>query len=123
MPVGFGLRSDGIKIMGRALSVMAHLKNSIVEVKTETNYLAHALIITIAKLPNDPDYKAYIQGRKMYPKVDQLLATTGITLDNGEGNPEREWFQDNFRQYKIVVYTGLNCDEIIFEGRVETSED
>ena len=31
-------------------------------------------------------------------------------------------FQDNFRQYKIVVYAGLNCDDIMFEGRVETPE-
>ncbi len=54
------------------------------------------------------------------PKVDQLLVTTGISCDNGGGIPE--CFQDHFRQYKIVVYTGLNCDEIMFEGHVETSE-
>ena len=38
MPVGFGY---GIKIKGRPLSVMAHLKKSIVEVKDEENCLAH----------------------------------------------------------------------------------
>ena len=75
--------------------------------------MAHALIIAIAKLTNDPNYKAYIQGRKIYPKVDQLLAATGISLANGRGIPELERFQDDFRQYKIVVYTGLNCDEIV----------
>lgn len=46
MPVGFG----GIKTRGRSLSVMAHLKKNIVEVKAENNCLAHALIIAIAKL-------------------------------------------------------------------------
>ena len=86
---------------------MAHLKTNIIEVKTETNCLAHA-IIAIAKLTNDPDYKAYRKGRKIYPKVDQLLETTGISLDNGVGIPELIRFQDYFRQYKIVVYTGLN---------------
>jgi hypothetical protein len=101
---------------------MTHLKNSIIEVKTETNCPAHGLIIAIAKIRNDPDYKAYRRGRKIRPVVDNLLATTGINLDNGGGIPELERFQDHFRQYKIVVHTGLNCDTIIFEGQVETSE-
>ena len=63
-----------------------------------------------------------MHGRKIYPKVDQLLATTGISLDNGGGIPELERFQDHFRHYKIVVYTGLHCDKIMFEGRVEAAE-
>ncbi len=48
IPVGFGSHVDGIKSKGRPLSVMAHLKNSIIRVKTETNCLAHALTIAIA---------------------------------------------------------------------------
>ena len=84
--------------------------------------MAHALIIAIAKLTNDPDYTEYHKSRKIYPKVSNLLETTGINLDNGGGIPELELFQDHFRQYKIVVYAGLNCDVIMFEGRVETSE-
>ena len=55
MPVGF---DGGIKTKGRQLSVMAHLKRSIIEVKAEKNCLAYALIIAIAKVTNDPDYKA-----------------------------------------------------------------
>jgi hypothetical protein len=43
MPIGFGVKSKG-----RPLSVMAHLKRSIIEVKAETICLAHALIIAIA---------------------------------------------------------------------------
>ena len=45
MPAGFG---RGIKTKGRPLSVMAHLKRSIVEVKAEESCLAHAIIIAIA---------------------------------------------------------------------------
>ena len=56
MPVGFGLRGNGINTKGRPLSVMAHLKTSIFEVKTEKICVAHALIITTAKLTNNPDY-------------------------------------------------------------------
>ena len=37
MPVGFGFHSAGMKTKGRPLSVMAHLKKSIIQVKTETN--------------------------------------------------------------------------------------
>ena len=51
---------------------MAHLKKSIVQVKSETNCLADALIIAIAKVTNDPNYAAYRKGRKIYPKVEQL---------------------------------------------------
>jgi hypothetical protein len=66
---------------------MVHLKRSIVEVKGEENCLAYALIISNAKLTNDPDYKALRQGRKIRPVVDHLLATTGIDLSNGGGYP------------------------------------
>ena len=122
MPVGFGRQGNGIKTIGRTTSVMAHLKTSIVRVKSETNCLAHALIIAVARATKDPNYKAYMMGRKIYPRVDQLLATTGISLDNGGGIPELERLQDHFRHYKMVVYTWLNCDDIIFEGRVDAVE-
>ena len=56
MPVCCGFR--GVKTIGKPLSVMAHFKKNIVQVKTEKNCLAHALIIAIAKLTNDPDYVA-----------------------------------------------------------------
>jgi hypothetical protein len=61
---------------------MAHLKVSIIEVKAETNCLAHALIIAIAKIPKYPNYNSYPRGCKIHPVVDNLLATTGINLDN-----------------------------------------
>jgi hypothetical protein len=101
---------------------MAHLKKSIIEVKAEANCLAHTLIIAIAKITNDPNYAAYRKGRKIHNVVDTILAATGINLWNGGGIPELERFQDHFGLYKIVVYIGLNCDSIMFEGQVETSE-
>ena len=55
MPGGFGQRGDGIKTMGRPISVMTHLKKNIVQVTSETNCLAHALIISIAKTTKDPN--------------------------------------------------------------------
>jgi len=96
---------------------MAHLKTSIVEVKTEENCLAHALVTSIAKVENDPDYKAYRQGRKIRQVVQTLLETTGIDLSNGAGIPELVRFQEHFRQYKIVVYRGLSCEDISSKDR------
>jgi len=77
---------------------MAHLKTSIVEVKAEENCLAHALVISIAKVENDPDYKAYRQGRKIRQVVQTLLETTGIDMSNGAEFPELVRFQEHFRQ-------------------------
>jgi len=120
MPVGFG--KNVLKSRGRPLSVMAHLKRSIVEEKAEQNCLAHALVIAIAKVDKDPNYKVYIQGRKIRHVVDSLLETTGIDLSNGAGNPELVLFQEHFREYKIVVYRGLSCEGINFEGRVDSTK-
>ena len=56
MPLGFG---KAVTSKGRPLTVTIHLKRSIMEVNAEENCLAHALMIDVAKLTNDPDYKAY----------------------------------------------------------------
>jgi hypothetical protein len=86
MPVGFG--GDCIKIRGRPLEIMAHLKKSIVQVKAETNCLAHALLIAKARVDNDPNYNSYLKGRKILPEVQYLVKEPGINLDNGGGIPE-----------------------------------
>jgi hypothetical protein len=80
------------KIKARELSVKKHLK-SIIEVKAETNCLAHGLIKAIAKVTNDPDYKAYCQGRKTHPVVQTLLERTGINLYNDAGIPNTNGFK------------------------------
>ena len=53
MPTSYG---RAVKTKGRQLSVMAHLKRSIIDVKAEENCLAHALIIAIARLGKDSNY-------------------------------------------------------------------
>jgi len=101
---------------------MAHVKRSIIEAKAETDCLAHALVIAIARLTNDPNYKAYSQGNKIRPVVQHLLQSAGINLENGGWVPELQRFQDHFSEYKIVVYGGLNCGDIIFEGKVASEK-
>jgi hypothetical protein len=117
MPVGFG----GIKQKVGPLATMFHLKTSIVEVGTEENCLAHALIMAIALL-NDHNSTSYMKGRRMRHVVDQLLETTGIDLKNGAHISEITKFQEHFHECKIVVYSGLNCESIMFQGNVESDK-
>jgi len=57
MPVAFG--KHAIKRRGSPFSVMAHLNRSIVEVKAKVNCSAHALLIAIGKVENDPNCNSY----------------------------------------------------------------
>ena len=91
------------------------------KVKAERNCLAHALVIAIAKITNDPNYKSYRDGRKIGPVVQRLLETTGINLDRGGGGiREFTRFQEYFKEHRIVVFSGMNCEEIMFDGQVQT---
>ena len=110
LPVGCGYAS--IKTMGQPISVMVHLKKSIVQVKSETNCLAHALIIAIAKVKNDPNYKAYRQRRKIYPKVDQLFAATGTNHDHGGGIPNSNVFRTIFGTVGTPVSTMFSYQQV-----------
>ena len=81
------------------------------EVKAEQKCLAHALVIAIAKVVNDSNYKVYRQGRKIQPVVQTLLQATGIDLSTGADIPELVRFQEYVREYKIVVYHDISCEE------------
>ena len=85
------------------------------------NFLAHALIIAIARLNNDPNYTSYRKGRKIRPVVRKILETC-IDLKNGAGIRELTRFQEHFHKYKIVVYSGLNCESIVYQGHVDSDE-
>jgi hypothetical protein len=52
--------------------------------------------------------------------VQNLLQSTGINLQHGGGIPELQKFQEYFNEYRIVVYGGLNCEDNIFDGGVES---
>ena len=111
MRVGFG--KYAIQCRRRPLSVMAHLKKRIVEVKADDNCLVHALLIAIAKLENDPNYKSYPRCRKIRHVVKTLLQKTGIDLANGAGISELFGFREHFHDYKIFVYHTLHCGNIV----------
>jgi len=59
--------------------------------------------------------------QKIRHVVEILLETTGIVLSNGAGIPELVRFREHFPWYKIVVYRCPSCDNIIFEGKVNST--
>jgi len=84
--------------------------------------LAHALIIAIARLTNDTNYVSYRKGNKIRPVVDHLLASTGIDLSNGGGISELMKFQEHLKEYRIVVFRGLDCNDMMFDGQVDSEK-
>jgi len=101
---------------------MVHLKRSIVEVKAVDNCWVHALVITIAKVDNDSNYESYCKIWKIRSVVRRLLETTGIDLSNGAVILEIVRFQKHFREYKKTVYQFPSCENVMFEGQVESSK-
>jgi len=79
MPISHGKLTS----KGRPLEIMVHLKRSIVQVRAESNCLAHALVIAKAKVDGDPNYNSYRRGFKIRPVVDSLLEKTGIDMSRG----------------------------------------
>ena len=61
-----------------------------------------------------------MQCSKIRPVVKKLLAETGISLSEGGGIPQLIILQEHFRQYSVTVYRGLACEDIIFEGQVDS---
>ena len=54
--------------------------------------------------------------------VRQLLESTGINLEHGVGIREFTQFQEHFKEYRIVVFSGLNCKVIIFDGQIQSEK-
>jgi hypothetical protein len=122
MPVGFGRTQTP---RGRSRSAIARIKRSVVQIRAERDCLAHALVVAIARVTNDPEYRKYSDGRnkmKILSKVMELLRATGIDLDGGGGIPELQAFQRHLSQFRIVVYYDLRHNCIMFEGQTVSSQ-
>jgi hypothetical protein len=118
IPLGHGR----VKSKGRLVSTLAYLKRSVVEVKSYVNCLAHALIIGIAQITHNPNYVSYRKGMKIKPKVDELIRSSGVNLSKWVGIPELELLQRYLDSYRIVVYSGFRCENIIFDGRTNSDK-
>jgi len=51
--------------------------------------------------------------------VRQILETTGVDLKNGARIAEIARFLEHIHEYKIVVYSGLNCQSNMYQGHVD----
>jgi hypothetical protein len=67
-------------------------------------------------------YTACIQERKILPKVYELLRVTGIDLSRGFGIPELQVFEHHLSEYRIMMYCGLRCDNIMFDDQEATPQ-
>jgi hypothetical protein len=88
-------------------------KRSIVKVMAGSLCLTHALIIAMAKVNGDPNYKSYRDGYCLKQHVQYLLSVSGVKLTNGRGLKELKQFQNYFSDYKIIVYDSLCTDRAL----------
>ena len=59
----------------------------------------------------------------MYKKpIEDFLKAPGVDLSNGGRLQELARFQEYFSDYKIVVFSGLNCDRVMFTGNSLSSK-
>jgi hypothetical protein len=100
MPAGNGKMAE--KTKGRSLDVLSALKRRIVVVKAAFLCLAHALIIAMARVNNDPKYALYRHGKGLKQHVEKILNASGVDLSNGGGFEELQQFQQYFSDYKII---------------------
>jgi hypothetical protein len=50
------------------------------------------------------------------------MQASGVDLSKGGGIPELQAFQHRLSNYRIVVYSGLQCDNIMFDSQVATPQ-
>jgi hypothetical protein len=84
--------------------------------------LAHALIIAIVHVNGDPKYASYRQGRCINKPVEDFLKASGVVLSNGGSLQELAQFQEYLSDYKIVVFSGLSPDKVMFAGNSVSSK-
>jgi hypothetical protein len=73
-PVGNGRK----KTKGRSLNVLSANEKSIVVVKATFLFLAHALLIAMARVNGDPKYESSRKGRCLQKPVEDHLNASGV---------------------------------------------
>ena len=119
-PVGNGQSAEKTKV--RSLDVLGSIKRSIVASKAALLCLAHALIIATAHVNGDPKYASYRQGNCIKKPLEDFSKASGVDLSNAGSLQELAQFQEYISEYKIVVFSGLSTDKIIFTGNSVSSK-
>jgi hypothetical protein len=81
-------------------------------VKASINFLAYALLITIAQSNGDSNYGSYRDGYVLKKPIEELLNAAGVHMTNGGSIDELQQFQQYFSDYKIIVFDVLKSDRI-----------
>lgn len=113
-----------VKKQGRPMSQVNVLKRSILHILGREHCLPKALIIAQLKVDGSPEYDRVRRrmSRLLEQKILDLLVAVGIPNNPSQayGINELNQFQDYLRDYKIIVYSGRECENIIFEGRSDS---
>lgn len=72
----------------------------------------------MTRLTNASNYHACRQGRKVLPRVRELLQVKGVYLSNGGIIPELTELQRHFSNYCVVVYSELRRCNIMLYNQV-----
>jgi hypothetical protein len=104
IPAGNGQLAE--KTKGRSLDVLSAIKKSIVVVKAAFLCLAHALIISMARVNGDPKYKSYRDGYAMKEPVEELLRLPVLIYPMAEVLKNLNNFRSTFRTTKLLCLTG-----------------
>ena len=54
--------------------------------------------------------------------MNEFLHASDADLSRGGGIPELQVFQRHLPEFRIVVYSGLRCESIMFDGQVGTPQ-
>jgi len=65
----------------------------------------------------------YREGRKIGSMVQRLLQTSGISLNQEWCIRELAQFQEYYKDYRVVVFSGFNCEDIIFDGQAQPKKE
>ena len=102
-----------------------HKKRSIIVIQNNDNLcLARALVVAIAKIEKDPDYKNMLkpERRTQEKKARELHEAANVPLGPC-GIPEVELFQKYLTSYEINIVSGNHDNSIIYPSKPSTSNN
>ncbi|XP_054279031.1 uncharacterized protein LOC128997416 [Macrosteles quadrilineatus] len=99
-------------------------RTGIVVINNKDNLcLPRALVVAVANVTKDPEYKAVRQDRakRQTVRAQELVRRARVEMpEGGAGIAELENFQDLLKEYKITVYNyNTKGRDVYFEGNVE----
>ena len=101
-----------------------HKKGSVITIQNNDNLcLARALVVAIAKIEKDPNYKTLIKSRSGTQQMKAMDLHHAANVPFGPcGLPEVDLFQKYLTNYEINIVSGNHNDSIIYPSKTSTSK-